>query len=137
MKECLNSFRVLPVDREALELAAAMPASDFEDNRLAACAQLARLDAIVTRDPRGYAGSPVPALSPAEFLARLQQEGQVGPDADSGAVDGSRWAVEWGTKERPGNSPHPRILAAATARSDGEVPVHFGCVPGGSPMTFI
>ncbi|MHB1557097.1 MAG: type II toxin-antitoxin system VapC family toxin [Isosphaeraceae bacterium] len=90
VKECLKSLRILPVDRETLELAAAMPASDFEDNLLAACAQLARLDAIVTRDPRGFVGSPVPALSPAEFLARLRQEGPESPDADPGAVDESR-----------------------------------------------
>ncbi len=37
VQECLRSFRILPVDREALELAAAMSASDFEDNLLAAC----------------------------------------------------------------------------------------------------
>ena len=31
----------------------------------------ARLDAIVTRNPRDFAGSPVPVLSPAELMARL------------------------------------------------------------------
>lgn len=90
LKECLKSLQILPVDRETLELAAAMPASDFEDNLLAACAQLAQVDAIVTRDPRGFAGSPVPTLSPAEFLARLQREEPDAPDADTGALDESR-----------------------------------------------
>jgi hypothetical protein len=32
---------------------------------------IADLDAIVTRDPKGFAGSPVPVLSPAELLAQL------------------------------------------------------------------
>jgi hypothetical protein len=35
------------------------------------CAVEAGLDAIVTRDPRGFAGSPIPALSAADLLSRL------------------------------------------------------------------
>ena len=42
-----------------------------EDNVSLACAMNARLDAIVTRDPRGFAGSPIPVLAPAELLALL------------------------------------------------------------------
>lgn len=78
--ECLNSFQVPPVDRRALELTATLPASDFEDNLLAACAHLARLDAIVARDPTVFSGSPVPALSPTQFLAQLAQREHAGPD---------------------------------------------------------
>jgi predicted nucleic acid-binding protein len=74
--ECLKSFQIVPVDRQALELAASRPAPDFEDNVLIACAMLARLDAIVTRDPKGFVGSPVPALSPAELLAQLAKGDQ-------------------------------------------------------------
>lgn len=85
--ECLKSFQILLVDRRALELAAALPASDFEDNLLAACAQLARLDAIVTRDPKGFAGSPVPALSPAEFLAQLPKGQDGGTDQNGGPAE--------------------------------------------------
>ncbi len=71
VKECLNSFQILPVDRQTPDLAATLPTSDFEDNVLIVSARLARLDAIVTRDPKGFAGSPVPAMSPAELLAHL------------------------------------------------------------------
>lgn len=71
VRECLDSFQVLAVDRQALELAASLPGSDFEDNLQVACAVLARLDAIVTRDPKGFASSPVPALTPAALLDRL------------------------------------------------------------------
>jgi hypothetical protein len=71
VKECLKTFAIVPVDRQGLELAASLPGSDFEDNLQIACASLARLDAIVTRDPKGFAGSTVPALTPAELLARL------------------------------------------------------------------
>jgi predicted nucleic acid-binding protein len=87
VQECLKSFGILPVDREALELATAMPASDFEDNLLAACAQLAGLDAIVTRDPKGFTGSPVPALSPTEFLARLRKEDPAATDQDQEPIE--------------------------------------------------
>jgi predicted nucleic acid-binding protein len=71
VKECLRTFAVVPVDRRTLELAATLPGSDFEDNLQIACASLAGLDAIVTRDPGGFAGSAVAVMTPAELLARL------------------------------------------------------------------
>ena len=42
-----------------------------------ACALNARLDAIVTRNPKDFAASPVPVLTPAELLALLPKA----PDA--------------------------------------------------------
>jgi len=42
-----------------------------EDNLHIACAVEARLEAIVTRNPKDFAGSPVPVLTPAELLALL------------------------------------------------------------------
>ena len=74
VEHCLRSFHIVPVDRAALELARTLTGSDFEDNLQVACAVLARLDVIVTRDPKGFAGSPVPALSPAELLARIARD---------------------------------------------------------------
>lgn len=62
---------VVPVDVSSLRLAAVGPGNDFEDNLQVASAVEAKLDSIVTRDPRGFAGSPVPILTPAELLARL------------------------------------------------------------------
>ena len=38
-----------------------------------ACAMEATKDAIVTRDPSGFAGAPIPVLTPADLLARLAQ----------------------------------------------------------------
>lgn len=73
VSECLDSFEIVPVDRPTLELARTLTGSDFEDNLQVACAVVARLDAIVTRDPRGFAGSPVPVHSPTEFLTRLSK----------------------------------------------------------------
>ena len=75
--ECLDTFSFVLVDRTALEMATTFPGSDFEDNLHIACAVEACLDAIITRDPKGFAGSPVPVLTPAEFLPRLPKA----PDA--------------------------------------------------------
>jgi hypothetical protein len=71
--ECLKTFALVPVDRQALETAASLPGSDFEDNLQIACAVLARLDAIVTRNPQDFTSSPVPVLTPAEFLAQVSK----------------------------------------------------------------
>jgi predicted nucleic acid-binding protein len=79
VQECLNSFEIVAVDRPAVELACTMPGPDFEDNLQAACATLARLTAIVTRDPRGYAQSAVPACTPADLLASLPAGPSSGP----------------------------------------------------------
>ncbi len=68
---CLQSLTIIGVDRSVLEMAANLSGSDFEDNVQIACASVAALDAVVTRDPKGFTESPVPTLSPAEFLAQL------------------------------------------------------------------
>ena len=61
---CLRSLEIVPVDRTTLEMATTLPGSDFEDNLQIACAVEARLDAIVTRNPKDFAGSPVLILTP-------------------------------------------------------------------------
>lgn len=70
---CLEAFEICAVDRQALEQAWALPESDFEDNLQIACASLAGLDAIVTRDKKGFKAAEVPVLTPAELLTRLSQ----------------------------------------------------------------
>jgi predicted nucleic acid-binding protein len=69
---CLRTFEVLPVGRTELELAESLGGHDFEDNLVLACAVVAGLDAIVTRDPKGFVDSTIPVLSPSELLARLE-----------------------------------------------------------------
>jgi len=71
VRKCLDQLYILPVGIPELKAAMASPGNDFEDNLQIACAVLARLDAIVTRDPNGFAGSPVEVLTPAELLARI------------------------------------------------------------------
>ncbi len=60
----LRVFSVAMVDERAILGALEMLSPDFEDSVTAAAAQLAECDLIVTRDPKGFRGSPVQALSP-------------------------------------------------------------------------
>ncbi len=68
---CLEAFEVCAVDLQTLEQADALPGSDFEDNLQIACASLAGLDAIVTRDKSGFQTAAMPVLAPAELLREL------------------------------------------------------------------
>ena len=45
----------------------------FEDNVQIASAELAGLDAIVTRDKAGFQGAPLPIFTPSELLQQLNQ----------------------------------------------------------------
>jgi predicted nucleic acid-binding protein len=71
VQHCLSTLSVAPVDQPALLAALGMPGPDFEDNLQIACAAQAGVDALVTRDPRGFAHSPLPVLTPADLVARL------------------------------------------------------------------
>ena len=68
---CLAAFDICPVDRMTIEQATALPGDDFEDNVQPACAIIAGLDAVVTRNDRDFSASPIPILAPAALLARL------------------------------------------------------------------
>ena len=74
VRMCLATLEIVPVGRHELEQADTMAGNDLEDNVSLACALTASLDAIVTRDSTGFAGSPIPVLSPAEFLALLPKD---------------------------------------------------------------
>jgi predicted nucleic acid-binding protein len=69
-----QTFEILPIGRPELERADALPGTDIEDNLVLACATLAGLDVVVTRDPEGFAGSTIEVLPPAEFLKRLPKD---------------------------------------------------------------
>src|SRR5260370_33157253 len=64
-------IEIAATDRAALLSAEAMPGSDFEDNLQIACAGQARLDGLVTPEPRGFAAAPIPVLTPADLVAAL------------------------------------------------------------------
>uniref|UniRef100_A0A7C2NZ99 PIN domain-containing protein n=1 Tax=Schlesneria paludicola TaxID=360056 RepID=A0A7C2NZ99_9PLAN len=71
VRSCLATFDMVPVDRSVLFRADQQTGIDFEDNVAIACEVAAGIDLIVTRDPAGFAHSPVPAVSPADLLARI------------------------------------------------------------------
>jgi predicted nucleic acid-binding protein len=71
---CLETFEICTVDRKTLEKAERLPGNDFEDRLQIACAIIAELDAIVTRDVEGFSDSPVPVLSPTEALEKLHSD---------------------------------------------------------------
>jgi predicted nucleic acid-binding protein len=71
VRDCLQAFEIIPVDRQTLEEADRLPGSDYEDNIQIAAAVSAGVDVIVTRDPSGYVASPVPVLTPAGLITRL------------------------------------------------------------------
>ena len=62
---------VAPADTEALRFATTLPMADFEDALQVAAARACGASFIATRNTRDYAGSPIPALTPAALLAEL------------------------------------------------------------------
>jgi predicted nucleic acid-binding protein len=71
VQKYLAAFAILPIDKQTLLDADALPGSDFEDNILIAAAVAASLDAIVTRNGADFSHSSIPVWDPAELLKRL------------------------------------------------------------------
>jgi predicted nucleic acid-binding protein len=69
LTDLLRVLQIVPVDRDRILQAFAMEWNDLEDAVQAACALRAQADYLLTRDRRGFTGSAVRVLSPAEFLA--------------------------------------------------------------------
>lgn len=67
----LNHFEIGAADKADFQAARRLPITDFEDAVVARLAQRANCDYIVTRNGPDFAGSPVPAATPADFLKRL------------------------------------------------------------------
>jgi predicted nucleic acid-binding protein len=70
----LGVFGVAAVDVAVIQEALQLPFSDFEDAVTAAAALSAACDCIVTRDPKGFRGSPVRCLAPEAVTALLARE---------------------------------------------------------------
>ena len=67
----LRVFGLAAIDASVMHEALQLPFSDFEDAVTAAAARSAGCEYITTRDPRGFRGSPVPALSPEAIVPLL------------------------------------------------------------------
>jgi predicted nucleic acid-binding protein len=69
VRQLLSLFEIAPVTRAVLDGASASKAADFEDAVLAEAALQAGAQAIITRNLRDFAHSPVRAHTPAQWLA--------------------------------------------------------------------
>ena len=69
----LSVFDVAVVDRVAVQEALQLSCSDFEHAVTAAAARLAGCNHIVTRDPKGFRGFPVPSLTPEQLTPLLEK----------------------------------------------------------------
>jgi predicted nucleic acid-binding protein len=67
----LRAIGVAAVDGAVVQEALQLPFSDFEDAVTAAAARLAGCEYIVTRDPKGFRGSPVRSLTPEAVMPLL------------------------------------------------------------------
>ncbi len=67
----LSWARVITSGDAETHRARALAMPDFEDAMQAAAAEACGADWIITRDAAGFRGSPVPAISPGEFLQRF------------------------------------------------------------------
>jgi len=67
----LRVFGVAAVDGAVCEEALQLAFPDFEDAVTAAAARIAGCDCIVTRDPKGFRGSPVRPLTPEAVVPLL------------------------------------------------------------------
>jgi predicted nucleic acid-binding protein len=70
----LRVFEVATVDGVVIQEALQLPFSDFEDAVTAVAARLAGCECIVTRDPKGFRGSPVRSLTPEAVMPLLATE---------------------------------------------------------------
>jgi predicted nucleic acid-binding protein len=70
----LRIFGIAPIDLLVIQEALRLPCPDFEDAVTAAAARRAGCDHIVTRDPKGFRGSPVRSLTPEMAIQILRAE---------------------------------------------------------------
>ena len=75
VKKLLSLFEIAPVNRSVLESAEELGFTDFEDAVLHEAARHAGVQAIVTRDPKGFAQAVLPIYAPDLLLKALKSIG--------------------------------------------------------------
>jgi len=73
LTQILSVLNVAAVDSTVIQRALDLPCPDFEDAVTAAAAHAADCNYIVTRDPKGFQGSPVRSLTPDSILPLLRE----------------------------------------------------------------
>ena len=71
MDQVLCHFQIGNLEAAGWQNARCLPFADFEDAVVAAVAKATELVFILTRNVDDFAGSPVPAITPADFLSQL------------------------------------------------------------------
>jgi hypothetical protein len=71
MTELLQFLSVAAVDQTVVEQSLNLPYKDFEDAVQMMAAVRSGADYLITRNVRDFKAGPLPALTPAEFLALL------------------------------------------------------------------
>lgn len=71
MDRVLDHFEIGNLDAAGWREARSLPFGDFEDAVVAVVAKKTASDFIITRDIAGFAGSPVPVITPADFLGQF------------------------------------------------------------------
>jgi predicted nucleic acid-binding protein len=74
MSAMLRIFGVAAIDSAVIQEALQLSFSDFEDAVTATAARFAGCECIVTRDPKGFRGSPVRSLTPEAVTPLLGKE---------------------------------------------------------------
>ena len=70
IKELIDLIGLIGVEPESVSVNIAADHTDFEDSVQLAEAVRWGAEAIVTRDRNGFAGSPIPVFTPAEFVTK-------------------------------------------------------------------
>jgi predicted nucleic acid-binding protein len=71
MDRVLHHFQIGNLDSAGWQKARQLPLTDFEDAVVATVAEATGSAFIITRNADDFAGSPVPAIAPAEFLSQF------------------------------------------------------------------
>ena len=70
LDEVLRYFKIGNLDDAGWQRARLLPMSDFEDSAVAVVAEVSGSTLILTRNVGDFAQSPVPAITPADFLSQ-------------------------------------------------------------------
>ncbi len=68
--DLIATSEIVPFDHVTAQRSLKLSFGDFEDAMIAAAAEAAEMDYIVTRNTKDFKNSPIPALSPEEFLKK-------------------------------------------------------------------
>ena len=71
MDRVLHHFMIGNLDTAGWQAARQLPLTDFEDAAVATVARTTASSYIITRNVNDFAGAPVPAVTPTDFLSRF------------------------------------------------------------------